>query len=128
MNNLELSYASEAEVAEIIDIARETAYEMGMKPYYLYRQKYMSGNLENVGYALNGHQCVYNIDIMEETHNLFAIGAGAISKRFFYDKNLHTRYSNPKSIEHYIKNIDKILRISGSIMKACRIILFCRRN
>ncbi|MEX1376623.1 MAG: coproporphyrinogen dehydrogenase HemZ [Eubacteriales bacterium] len=109
MNNYQLDYAPEETVAEMIEKARILASEMGMKPYYLYRQKYMSGNLENVGYAQKNMQCIYNIDIMEETHNLIAIGAGGISKRFYYDKNLHTRFANPKSVEHYIENIDKII-------------------
>ena len=109
MDNNPMNYASAETVTQMIDKGRSLAYEMGMHPYYLYRQKYMSGNLENVGYAKKGKQCVYNIDIMEETHNLVALGAGAISKRFFYDENRHTRYSNPKSVEHYIKNIDNII-------------------
>lgn len=109
MNNYVLEYATQEVVADMIHKGRMLANEMGMNPYYLYRQKYMSGNLENVGYAKEGKQCVYNIDIMEETHNLVAIGAGGISKRFFYTENRHTRFANPKSVEHYIKNIDTIL-------------------
>lgn len=109
MNNYTLDYAPQSVVAEMIDKGRQLAKQMGMHPYYLYRQKYMSGNLENVGYAKSGKQCIYNIDIMEETHNVVAIGAGGISKRFFYAKNKHTRFANPKSIDHYIKNIDKII-------------------
>jgi len=109
MDNYTLEYASQEVVAEIIDNGRILAKEMGMSPYYLYRQKYMSGNLENVGYAKDDKQCIYNIDIMEETHNLLAIGAGGISKRFFYSEPRHTRFANPKSVEHYIKNIDSII-------------------
>lgn len=109
MNNYTLEYAPQEIIADMINKGRMIANEMGMSPYYLYRQKYMSGNLENVGYAKHGRQCIYNIDIMEETHNLVAIGAGAISKRFFYAQNRHTRFANPKSVEHYIKNIDTIL-------------------
>ena len=109
MNNYQLDYATQEVVAQMIEQARVLAAEIDMAPYYLYRQKYMSGNLENVGYAQKGMQCIYNIDIMEETHNLVALGAGGISKRFYYDRNLHTRFANPKSVEHYIKNIDKII-------------------
>ncbi len=109
MENISLDYAPADIVAEMIDKGRNLAHEMDMRPYYLYRQKYMSGNLENVGYSKKGKQCIYNIDIMEETHNLVALGAGAISKRFFYNENLHTRFSNPKSVDHYIKNIDTII-------------------
>ena len=113
MNNYDLSYAPTEAVAEMVDKGRMLAKQIGMSPYYLYRQKYMSGNLENVGYAKKGKQCIYNIDMMEETHNLVAIGAGGISKRFFYDENRHTRFANPKSVEHYIKNIDNIIDEKG---------------
>jgi len=109
MENQVLEYAPQETVADMVDKGRERAEQMGMKPYYLYRQKYMAGNLENVGYAMPGKQCVYNIDIMEETHNLIALGSGAISKRFFYAEDRHTRFANPKSVEHYIKNIDSII-------------------
>ena len=79
---------------------------MGMHPYYMYRQKYMSGNLENVGFAREGKDCIYNIDIMEETHNLIALGAGAVSKKMYFGENRHERFANHKSISHYIDNID----------------------
>ena len=51
-----------------------------MRPYYMYRQKYMRGNLENVGYALPGQECIYNIDMMEDTTSIMAHGAGAMTK------------------------------------------------
>ncbi|MBN2879000.1 MAG: coproporphyrinogen dehydrogenase HemZ [Clostridia bacterium] len=110
MENQVLEYAPQETVAKMVDKGRETAAQIGMQPYYLYRQKYMAGNLENVGYSMPGKQCVYNIDIMEETHNLIALGAGGISKRFFYSEDRHTRFANPKSVEHYIKNIDSIIK------------------
>lgn len=59
-----------------------------MKPYYLYRQKYMAGQQQNVGYATAGNACLYNIDMMEETGSVIAVGAGAISKRVFPDREL----------------------------------------
>ncbi len=93
-------------INRMVELSHKRAYEMGMHPYYMYRQKYMSGNLENVGFAKESKNCVYNIDIMEETHNLIALGAGAISKRMYYDINKHVRFANHKSISHYIDNID----------------------
>ena len=56
--------------AEMVRLGRDTAERMGMRPYYLYKQKYMAGNLENTGYALPGHECIYNVDIMEETSHI----------------------------------------------------------
>ena len=62
--------------AEMVRMGHRTAEEMGLKPYYLYRQKNMAGNQENVSYALPGHACQYNVDIMEETTHILALGAG----------------------------------------------------
>ena len=70
---------------------------------------FLRGNLENVGYALPGAACVYNIDMMEETHHIVALGAGAVSKRMFYGENRHQRFPNPKSVEHYCANIDGLI-------------------
>ncbi len=59
----------------------------GYKPYYMYRQKNTVGNLENVGFCLEGHECLYNIYMMEETETIFAVGAGAVTKLVRYDFN-----------------------------------------
>lgn len=100
----------DAETASaMLDSAQEFAVSRGMRPYYMYRQKYMAGNLENVGYALSGTECVYNVDMMEETHDIVALGAGAVSKRMFYEETRHERYPNPKNIEYYIGKIDEII-------------------
>jgi oxygen-independent coproporphyrinogen-3 oxidase len=98
-----------AAASEMLDLAQASAIRRGMRPYYMYRQKYMAGNLENVGYALPGAECLYNIDMMEETHDIVALGAGAVSKRMFYEETRHERYPNPKNIEHYIMKIDAII-------------------
>ena len=66
-----------------MEIAAQSAARMGMEPYYLYRQKNISGNLENVGYARAGKAGIYNILIMEEKQSILALGAGSISKAVF---------------------------------------------
>ena len=70
-------------VSQMVDYAHDRLIKSGYNPYYLYRQKYMAGNLENVGYAKQGTACVYNIDVMEEISSTVACGANAISKRVF---------------------------------------------
>lgn len=96
-----------AEVAEtMLTAGARAASSNSMLPYYLYRQKYMQGNLENVGYCLPGHQCVYNIDMMEETTNIMAHGAGAISKRIFGNEHRVERIPNPKDLPTYIKKLE----------------------
>ena len=71
----EVKYAqNEQDVAQMVELGRQTAHEMGMRAYYLYRQKYMADNLENVGYAVPEKVCRYNIDNMEETTSVLALG------------------------------------------------------
>ena len=93
---------------ETMEIAAKAATEMGMKPYYLYRQKNMSGNLENVGYATEGNFGIYNILIMEEKQTIVAIGAGTISKRVYPDGRIE-RCDNVKDVALYIEKIDEMI-------------------
>ena len=65
----------------------KTCEKNGFLPYYMYRQKYMKGNLENVGYAKPSFDSIYNIDMMEEVCHIFAFGAGAVSKRIYGEEN-----------------------------------------
>ena len=96
-------------VAGMVRAGAETAAALGMRPYYLYRQKYMAGNQENVGYALPGHECLYNIDMMEETANVIALGAGAASKRLFPQKGFIRRAFNVSDIRQYIDRVDEMV-------------------
>ena len=96
--------------ADMVELGRKTAREMGMKPYYLYRQKYMAGNLENTGYALPGHACLYNVDIMEETSHILAMGAGGISKRIWPDEGHITRAPNVSNIHDYLERTNEMIR------------------
>ena len=81
-----------------------------MVPYYLYRQKHMAGNQENTGYALPGHACLYNVDMMEETTHILALGAGGISKRSWPDEGRITRAPNVGNIEEYIRRVDEMIQ------------------
>lgn len=96
--------------SSMVDMGLETARALGMKPYYLYRQKYMAGNLENTGYALPGHACLYNVDIMEETTHILALGAGGISKRVFPEEGHIERAPNVSNIGQYIERVDEMIR------------------
>ena len=89
----------------MIAVGAETAARMNMRPYYLYRQKYMSGNLENVGYATEGRICRYNIDMMEETCSILAHGAGGMTKRVFGRENRIERVPAPRDIPCYIQKL-----------------------
>ncbi|MCI6887910.1 MAG: coproporphyrinogen dehydrogenase HemZ [Lachnospiraceae bacterium] len=94
---------------EMIDLTAQYAREMGLEPYYLYRQKNMAGNLENVGYAAPGRACIYNILIMEEKQTIAACGAGTTTKRLFAEENRLERAENVKDVEQYIGRIDEMI-------------------
>jgi oxygen-independent coproporphyrinogen-3 oxidase len=72
---------SQSEADDMNSVGDRGARSMGLKPYYLYRQKNIAGGLENVGYSKEGCVCQYNLDMMEETTSIIALGAGAITKR-----------------------------------------------
>ena len=103
-----------AEGAEaMISEARQRLTGLGWRPYYLYRQKYMAGNLENVGYAKPGKACLYNIGNMEETVSVLALGAGAITKWLFGQGENHRglrieRAPNVRNIDEYIARTDEM--------------------
>jgi len=101
--------ASADVVEEMVNLSRRMMNEAGLMPYYMYRQKFMTGNFENVGYCRSGKECIYNIDMMEETHNILSIGAGGISKRMFYDRALHTRYAHAKNVADYLTRLDEFI-------------------
>ena len=96
-------------VAAMVDAGRAEAESRGMRPYYLYRQKHMAGNLENVGYALPGHECLYNMDMMEETGHVMAVGAGAISKRVNPAIGRIERAPNVSEISQYIERTEEMM-------------------
>ena len=99
---------SAADVTEMVDYATATLRKLGYKPYYLYRQKYMSGSFENVGWSRDGLDCLYNIYMMEEVHSIVSVGGGSISKVNLPDGKL-IRFPNPKVPEQYIEMIDSVL-------------------
>ena len=94
---------------EMIEMSMGCAREMGMEPYYLYRQKNMAGNFENVGYALPGKACLYNSLNMEEMQTIAACGAGTTTKVVFPAQNRRERCENVKEVEQYIERIDEMI-------------------
>ncbi len=101
---------------EMIRYARRALAEGGWRPYYLYRQKYMAGNLENVGYAKAGHACLYNIGNMEETARVLALGAGAITKWLFPRERRIERAPNVRNIEEYIRRADEMVERKRALL------------
>jgi len=98
-----------ADVGQMVDYGHSALERAGYFPYYLYRQKYMAGNLENTGYAKAGKACVYNIDIMEEIASIVACGANGISKKVFPSEGRIERLAAPKDIATYLNKVEEIL-------------------
>ncbi len=96
------------EVTRMVDYANENLAAGGWKPYYLYRQKYMSGSFENVGWSRSGRDCLYNIYMMEEIHSILSLGGGGMNKVNLPGGRLE-RFHNPKFPEQYIEMIDGVL-------------------
>ncbi len=119
---------SEAEVlSEMIELAAQYAKEMDLQPYYLYRQKNIAGNFENVGYAKVDKAGIYNILIMEEKQSIIAVGAGASTKVVLPDEqaildpktgNLKkiARVENIRDVEGYIQRIDEMIERKGELL------------
>ena len=101
---------------EMIELSAACAREMGMEPYYLYRQKNMAGNFENVGYSLPGKACIYNILIMEEMQTIAACGAGTTTKVVFPSENRRERCENVKEVEQYISRIGEMIQRKERIL------------
>ena len=97
------------EMVKMIDLSMEYAKEMNLNPYYMYRQKQMLGNLENIGYAKEGYECIYNMQIMEEKQSNYALGAGSISKFVYVDEDRIERVENVKNVEQYIDRVEEMI-------------------
>ena len=96
-------------VSRMVDYANETLRALGYQPYYLYRQKYMSGSFENVGWSRDGKDCLYNIYMMEELHTILSLGGGGMNKVNLPDGTLQ-RFHNPKFPEQYIEMLPSVLK------------------
>ncbi len=94
---------------EIMEMTQRCAAELGMGPYYLYRQKNMAGNFENVGYSTEGKAGLYNVLIMEEKQTILAAGPGASTKFVFENGSRIERVENVKDLKQYIERIDEML-------------------
>lgn len=98
-NELNLMYKETTKLAE----------DLGMSPYYMYRQKNMVGNMENIGYSLPERECIYNIEMIEERQTIIALGADAVTKVIFLDENRIERVPNVKDVIEYNKRIDEMV-------------------
>ena len=108
------------ETARMLDHALEALRGAGYGPYYLYRQKYMSGSLENVGWARPGTESLYNIVMMEELQTVVSIGGGGVTKLVDRERGSILRLSNPKYPHDYLGALDRVLAQKAQVAEFCR--------
>ena len=96
-------------IEQMLSICADTARTLGLHPYYMYRQKNMAGNFENVGYAVPGTEGLYNIEIMEERQTILALGAGGVTKLYYPAENRIERLPNVKTADEYIKRLSEMI-------------------
>ncbi len=109
--------SNESEVVKMVDFAYKKLLDNGYSPYYMYKQKNMLGNLENIGYTKPNCECVFNIDSMEEVASVIACGANGISKRYYSNENRIERCANVKDIKEYITRIDEMIERKAELFE-----------
>ncbi len=113
----EYSLTTQNTIEEMLSITRQYAESMNMYPYYMYRQKQILGNFENVGYSKPGKECIYNILIMEEKQTIIAVGAGGISKLYYPNENRIERVPNVKDLREYIDRVEEMVQRKENYIK-----------
>ena len=97
------------ELANMYEESRLLAKELGLQPYYMYRQKNMVGNMENLGYSRKGAECIYNIQMIEDKQTIIALGADAVSKIVFLEEGRIERFANIKDVREYCNRIEEMV-------------------
>lgn len=103
--------------SKMVDYGRKILEDNGIKPYYMYRQSKTVGNLENVGYAKNGYEGLYNVYIMDETHTILACGASAVTKLKEPCGSYIERIFNYKYPYEYIDMFDEMINRKTAILE-----------
>lgn len=117
-NNVTNKYSANGEIEKMLELSKNAADAIKMEPYYLYRQKDIAGNFENIGFAKIDKAGIYNILIMEEIQSIIALGAGATSKIVLPKPisvgngktSRYIRSTNDKSIDGYIRRVDEMIQ------------------
>lgn len=119
MNLQDYELPSDETCRQMFDVAMKKVQDAGLLPYYLYRQGYMSGQLENVGCARAGAESMYNIQIMEERQTILGIGGAASSKVMDWQVNRLKSVFNAKDLITYIRDIDIYINKRKELLKEC---------
>lgn len=113
----EYELQSQDMIREMLDETVKFAKNIELNPYYLYRQKQILGNFENIGYSKPDMECIYNIAMMEEKETIIGLGMGSVSKIFFQDENIIKRIPNFKSLKDYMTRIDELVDNKKNALK-----------
>ncbi|WP_406244144.1 coproporphyrinogen dehydrogenase HemZ [Tissierella carlieri] len=103
-------------LSAMLNETREYTKDMGLEPYYLYRQKQILGNFENIGYCKAKMECIYNIAMMEEKETIMAAGMGSVSKIFFPEENRIERVPNFKDLKEYLERSSELIERKKKIL------------
>ena len=103
-------------IGDMLDLTIQYSKDMGLIPYYLYRQKQILGNYENVGYSRPNMECIYNIVMMEEKETIMAAGMGSVSKIFFPSDNRIERVPNFKDLKEYNERIEELIKNKEKVL------------
>ncbi|MGN0144330.1 MAG: coproporphyrinogen III oxidase [Clostridium sp.] len=106
------------EIVRMYEESKNLADELGLSPYYMYRQKNMVGNMENLGYAKEGSECIYNIQMIEERQTIIALGAAAVSKVVFLEEDRLERFPNLKDLHEYVTRIDEMIERKKELLNS----------
>lgn len=104
-----VEFPEDSEVYKMYKAVYGLSKELNMEPYYLYRQKYMLGNMENIGYSIKGKECLYNMNIIEEKETIIGLGADAVTKVVFKDENRIESFQNLKDVPLYIERLEEMI-------------------
>ncbi len=104
-----IAATSQSEILKMYEETKNLGNELGLSPYYMYRQKNMVGNMENLGYAKKGRECIYNIQMIEERQTTIALGAAAVTKVVFLEEDRLERFPNLKDLNEYITRVDEMV-------------------
>lgn len=109
VNNIKFAVSEQQELNLMYEETVNLSKRLNMKPYYMYRQKNMVGNMENVGYSREEKEALYNIEMIEEKQTIIACGADAVSKVVFLEENRIERQANVKDVREYIKRVEEMV-------------------
>ena len=111
-----LGLKSQDEVMKMYEESKNLAKALNLTPYYMYRQKNMVGNMENLGYAKKGKECIYNIQMIEDKQTIIALGADAVTKVVFLENNRIERFGNVKDVKEYTNRIEEMVEGKKSLL------------